>query len=413
MKQYTILSTALLSFILFCGCGEMRDIVKADSFEPLTLHIKAKTAAGEIHSIDSLGISLDNYREEIHIRKNLSSPETEISEITPGLYNINIGGRITTTEKETYMVNGSRVNYPIIKQNDILEIVLSTARLGDLIFSEIFYAGTPRNYFRNQFYEIYNNSEQTQYLDGLYFANLTPGTANLKLPQWPESDKDKYCYAERIWQFPGSGTDYPVLPGEAIVISQFAANHKLPQYSPNSPIDGSSSEFEFNMNNPNFPNQPALDMKHIFYDGSSNFGRIPQYLTSVFGGAYVIFEVPEGETYDPVNNPELSTPDLSSTSPRVYGKIPIQYVLDAVECGHNESMVAAKRVPGVLDSGMSWVGQTYNSQGIARKKIGERVDGSPILKDTNNSTEDFDRGVTPQFRRYGSRMPAWNHSLTK
>ena len=249
------------------------------------------------------------------------------------------------------------------------------------------------------------------YLDGIYFANLHPGRPTTTLPQWPSEDNGEYAYAERVWKFPGNGTDYPLESGESVVISQFAANHQLELYNPDSPINGSSSEFEFNMNNKNFPDQPAFDMEHVFYNGSQAMGSVPQYLVSVFGGAYVIFRVPENETWDPVNNPNLNTKDLATTRTTRYAKIPIKYVLDAVEAGDNENMLAAKRVPGVLDAGMTYVGATYNSLGVTRKKIAENADGTPILMDTNNSTNDFERGVVPKFRRYGSKMPAWNHTL--
>ena len=47
-------------------------------------------------------------------------------------------------------------------------------------------------------------------------------------------------------------------------------------------------------------------------------GSIPQYLTSVFGGAYVIFRVPEGEAWDPVNDENMKTTDLSKPNSNVY-----------------------------------------------------------------------------------------------
>jgi hypothetical protein len=303
-------------------------------------------------------------------------------------------------------------NYFLKDGNEVLELEVSGLREYPLIFKEIFFSGTAPFYFRNQFYEIYNNSpDQVIYLDGVYFANLTPTTATTTLPLWPEEDGSNYAYGERLWKFPGSGTDYPLQPGESCVISQFAANHKLPQYNPDSPVDGSSSEFEFNMDNPNFPDQLALDMIHVFYNGEAVKGSMPQYLTSVFGGAYVIFKPLAGEAYDPAGNPSLSTVNLASTSTMLYAKIPVDYIIDAVEAGNNETMLNAKRMPSVLDAGMTYVGATYNSLGVARKKTGENPDGTPILQDTNNSTEDFERGVIPQFRRYGSKMPSWNHTL--
>ena len=284
-------------------------------------------------------------------------------------------------------------------------------KISPLVFKEIYYAGSAPNYFRDQFYEIYNNSDSILYLDGIYFAALYPTAATENLPVWPESDENKYVYTDRLWKFPGSGSEYPLKPGESCVVSQFAANHQLDIYNPNSPVDCSSSEFEFNMNNKNFPDQPAYDMVHVFYNGSSAMGTVPQYLTSVFGGAYVIFQIPENVPYDPVNDKNLQTRDLSSSSTKVYAKIPIRYVLDGVEAGHNETKVKAKRMPVVLDAGMTYVGASYNSLGVARKKIGENEDGTPILQDTNNSTDDFDRGVKPMLRRYGAKMPSWNHTL--
>src|SRR5690606_41812827 len=141
---------------------------------------------------------------------------------------------------------------------------------------------------------------------------------------------------------------------------RIAPTHRFTQHSPHSPIDCSSSEVEFNMDTANFPDQPATDMEHVFYNGLASKGTLPQYLTAVFGGAYVIFTVPEGEAYDPANDPTLKTRNLGTTSPSLYAKIPIEYVVDAVEAGHNENMIAAKRVASVLDAGMTYVGATYN-----------------------------------------------------
>jgi len=151
----------------------------------------------------------------------------------------------------------------------------------------------------------------------------------------------------------------------------------------------------------------------VFYNGSSEKGTVPQYLTSVFGGAYVIFKVPEGKTYDPVNDATLRTTNLATTSTTLYAKVPVKYVLDAVEAVDNEAAIQYKRIPSLLDAGATYVGATYNGLGVARKKIGENADGTPILQDTNNSTDDFDRGVTPQFRRSNSKVPSWNHTLVK
>ena len=116
----------------------------------------------------------------------------------------------------------------------------------------------------------------------------------------------------------------------------------------------------------------------------------------------------------------MKTTDLSKPNSNVYyAKIPIKYVLDAVEAVNNESKMNAKRVPGVLDAGITWVGATYCGLGIARK-LSTDEEGNPIIReetgtyiyqDTNNSTDDFERGVVPVMRRNGAKMPSWNHTL--
>lgn len=399
----------LLSLIVVAACEKINTALKSEDIEYMEVQLEAIPMLADIKSTVGLKVVLENYTEKYRVERVLEEGITRIDSIIPGRYNIIISGELGIGT-ERYYLNGSVSNYMLVPGNEYIKVNVDGAKVGPLAFSEIFYAGTSPFYFRNQFYEITNNADETVYLDGLYFANLHPTIATTNLPTWPVEDKGAFAYAQRIWKIPGSGKDYPLKPGEAISIAQFAANHKLPQYNPNSPIDCSVSEFEFNMDNPNFPDQPAIDMLHVFYDGRAAKGSVPQYLTSVFGAAYVLFRVPQGEQYDPVGNLSLQTRDLGTTSATLYAKIPMRYIVDAVEAGHNESMIAAKRVPAVLDAGMTWVGATYNSLGIRRKLATRHADGSPILMDTNNSTTDFERGVVPQFRHYGQGTPAWSRA---
>lgn len=396
---------------LLTACDSFSDALDSKEITPISVTIRPQIKLTGFDETKGLKITVNNYVEGLRIEKEITSSSVDIDNLIPGMYSIVISGKMKNKEGEPYYLNGSLVNHPILTSHTTIELPVSGQKISPLIFKEIFYSGTANFYFRNQFYEIYNNSEELLYLDGIYFANLYPTKSTSKLPVWPQEDGDKYVYADRIWKFPGDGTTYPLKPGESCVISQFAANHKLDIYNPDSPVDCSGSEFEFNMNNPKFPDQPAYDMEHVFFNGKSDKGKSPQYLTSVFGGAYVIFRVPKDASYDPVNNKALQTKDLASSRTTLYAKIPLEYVLDAVEAVDDETKVNAKRMPGILDAGITTVGATYNSLGVARKKIGENPDGTPILQDTNNSTDDFERGVVPMFRRYNSKMPSWNHTL--
>ncbi|WP_293933605.1 DUF4876 domain-containing protein [Sphingobacterium sp. UBA6645] len=405
-RKYTLYGL-LAAASLFSSCSRIDNGLDTDDIAYMTLNITANPVAEGIERTEGLKIVLENFTEGYRIEQEMTNGVNRIEKLIPGTYSINITGNVEQEGKTFYLI-GSKVNYLVVKDGESLSIDVNGASVGPLAFSELFYAGTEPFYFRNQFYEIINNSDETVYLDGLHFANLVPSAATVNLPVWPESDAGKYVYAERIWKIPGTGKDYPLAPGESFSMAQFAANHQLAQYNPKSPIDCSTSEFEFNMNNANFPDQPATDMQHVFYNGLAGKGSLPQYLTSVMGGAYVIFRVPEGESYDPVNNKSLQTRNLATTSANLYAKIPLTYIMDAVECGQNENMITAKRVPSLLDAGMTYVGATYNSKGVRRKKSGVDNAGRPILQDTNNSTEDFERLVTPEFRHYGEGIPSWS-----
>lgn len=423
MHMRIIYIVSLAWMLLVSSCDSFRDVKGVEDVASMSVAVNIQLDVENLAEIKDLTLKFDNYDEDLHLSKECAVGKVEMDGVIPGIYTITVSGTVLNADGDEFYVNGNLVNKALFGNVNEVDVMAQGLKVSPLVFKEIYYAGSRSEtggvYFRDQFYEIYNNSSSVLYLDGLYIANLTPSKSTLTLPVWPKEDGDNYAYAERVWKFPGNGTDYPLEPGESCVISQFAANHQLPQYNPLSPIDGSTSEFEFNMNNANFPDQPAYDMVHVFYDGKAEMGTVPQYLTSVFGPAMVLFQVPQGETWDPVNDASMKTTDLSKpNSDTYYAKIPVKYVLDAVECIDNESKVNAKRMPAVLDAGITYVGATYCGLGVARKlsldENGEpirRENGALIFQDTNNSTDDFERGVVPMLRRYDVKKPSWNHTL--
>ena len=219
-----------------------RSILGTKEITPISVTIRPEITVPGFDGTSGLKLILNNYTEGIRVEKELTSSTVEIGDLIPGMYSIVVSGKLKNKEGVWYYLNGSLVNHPVLNHRATIDLPISGQKISPLVFKEIFYAGTAKFYFRNQFYEIYNNSEETLYLDDIYFANLYPTKATPILPVWPQEDGDKYVYTDRIWKFPGNGTTYPLKPGESCVISQFAANHKLDIYNPNSPVDCSSSE---------------------------------------------------------------------------------------------------------------------------------------------------------------------------
>ncbi|HEY9543457.1 DUF4876 domain-containing protein [Prevotella sp.] len=416
MKKYIyqILCAVLLGAT---SCSGFSDAANSEEVKPLQIDVNLKVDVDRLDKVKELTFKLDNYADGYHYTKKLNDVKGVFDDVVPGIYTVSVSGMAYDTDGTEYYVNGNAVNKALFDGTTTVDITLKGLKVSPLVFKEIYYAGskTPSgtNYFRDQFYEIYNNSDQIQYLDGLYFAQLYPTNATRKLPVWEGGTDDNVCYGERVWRFPGHGTDYPLRPGESIVIAQFATNHRQAIYNPDSPVDCSSAEFEFFPFNNRLPDMPATNMDHVFYDGKAQFGTMPQFLTAVFGSAFALFQVPEGDNWDPVKDKNYQAKEVGKKN--IKCKIPINYILDAVECINNETYADAKRIPAAVDAGMTWVGNTYCGLSVSRKvmrtesgEMQRRDNGALLFQDTNNSTDDFERGLKPELHRYETGVPQWH-----
>lgn len=415
----SVMTFGLVSCDQFNEASDAQNVIGQDVRVSIWTKAGSHAESGDVTFGDDMLITMDNYTEGLHYEQKFSGSECVVKDVVPGVYSMSVSGTAYDVDGSPILLMANIVNRPILASSasggnqstgSEINIEVKGAQIGNLVFSEIYYCGSSPWYFRDQFYEIANNSDEVQYLDGLYFANTDAIDFNKVKPIWPAEDEDGYVYASRVWKFPGNGTDYPLQPGESCVVAQFAANHKLPTFNPNSPIDGSQAEFEFYMNSATYTDQPAENMLHVFYDGSAEMGSIEMYLTSVFGVGLMVFRVPEGVDWDPVHDSTMSTTDLGSKYGTLYAKVPVEYVVDAVECVRNASYNDTKNFPAIMDGGFVTVGSSYLGVGVARLVDEEATaaSGHVKYKDTNNSVKDFESGVVPVMHRH-STAPAWSH----
>ena len=105
--------------------------------------------------------------------------------VIPGTYNITATKSLTssefstqfgyTPETPTVLFNGAQEQVIINANVNATELKLKTVRIGDLVIKQIYYAGSHAQQgavFRDQFIEIYNNSNETIYADGLCIGQL-------------------------------------------------------------------------------------------------------------------------------------------------------------------------------------------------------------------------------------------------
>ncbi|HHV41209.1 MAG TPA: DUF4876 domain-containing protein [Bacteroidales bacterium] len=403
MKKIRYISYAFaVMALVVTGCTQFKDISDIGRIEALSAQISVTLDVGSAPMPDNLNVKLVNFEERYELNATMAPDQTiTVTDILPGIYTVTV-----SSEKNehgfTYNYSGNAVNIDIVTDNKPVSIKVGASKSGALVFKEVYYSGsrtpTGGSYFRDQFYEIYNNSDAVQNVRGLCIAILNPLTATANLPVWDGPDADKYVYAGTIWQVPDD-TDYPLNPGESIIIAQMADDHQKSNLNPTSPVNLLSAEFETFINTTAIiQDNPAINMDMAFWPRPT-----PQWLTTVFGGAFVIFmpSIP----IDPNSETEVVSP-VGQTAQSY--RIPIEDVIDALENVGNENQMQLKRMPAVLDAGAVTVGGTYVSKSVARRVKETLPDGRVILYDTNNSTYDFEVMDTPTIRRYGAKAPAWN-----
>jgi uncharacterized lipoprotein YehR (DUF1307 family) len=330
----------------------------------------------------------------------------------------NITGIATNTD---IIYNASLKNKVIsVGFKDVLELKLLTGNIGDWVIKQVYYAGSHRTNgatYRDQFIECYNNSGKTLYADSLYFAEITGvitsgssynvlGNGQMDwskavgMPSDVNANND-YVYARAVLMIPGTGKQYPVLPGKSIVVAQTAINHKSPftgtdgktvsVVDPSLTVDLSSADFEAYyapfLAKPlsSDVDTPAPNLEVISYFGTDMIFDNPGRYSYILFKADAKTKVKDLPQYP---YPTKSTPSSTATK---YYQIPINLILDAVEVQSNlPDDRNPKKLNASLDAGFTFVpAGSYTSQSIIRKTE-KTVDGRIVLKDTNNSTEDFD-----------------------
>jgi hypothetical protein len=262
-------------------------------------------------------------------------------------------------------------------------IELVAARRGSLIISELFLfsAQVPGVGDDGHYVEVYNNADTTIYLDGVVIFR-TSFTANCEERSVIRLDENG-IWSWQLHQFPGSGSDYPIRPGEARVQAIDAIDHR-PISS--QLLDLSTAEFEI-IGDGSDPNNPfAADMIRLVGNG-----------------------VGHGESFRSDNLVGIALPIAGdttrlekSTSPGIrYFKVPREAIIDVATITYSperfallNSVVGLQRcepyVALVHERAPALLGDGTLPVAVARKTLVRSSAGVEILQRTRNSARDFE-----------------------
>ncbi|MFD2970158.1 DUF4876 domain-containing protein [Sphingobacterium bambusae] len=434
MHKLTIFRFLFFGLLIMLG-GCQRDVFPEN--KPVDIQIKASFLSEEYGAklpLDSIVVSVFDPEGRLVFRDSLQPEGTfSVKSLAPNAYTL----QATAVFKKEYFndlfdldedfdvsFSSQATRFEINESSSKeFELGLLNGSYGALVIKQIYYAGshaTQGASFRDQFIEIYNNSEIVQYADSLYIAEAfganSKSTNYVYLPNSMQYDWSKsygmpsnikanedYVYAATILRIPGSGTDYPILPGESIVLAATAANHKSPYQgtdgktisvqNPDLTVDLSQADFEAHyateegvtrplasdVDNPNVPNVVVVRRSNGTDLIMSQTGQ----------DSWIIFrdagmgEVKTWKTYD------RPYTDGRVTTAGTYVQIPVANIIDAVELQSSTSTQYPKRLNAKTDAGFIAVTGGQRSSNSVIRKTKEIVNGRRILKDSNNSTEDF------------------------
>lgn len=141
-------------------------------------------------------------------------------------------------------------------------VAVIAGRQGTLVISEVFPFAPPtdgNDYLTGMYIELVNNGFETVFLDGMivglpYLITIQTSLATCnQTARWREDSLG--VWTREFAAFPGDGDDYPVAPGQTVVVATDAIDHT--QFAP-SMLDLTAANFEFigssDVDNPAVPN---------------------------------------------------------------------------------------------------------------------------------------------------------------
>lgn len=322
--------------------------------------------------------------------------------VVPDIYSVSTSWEIsgdqyiafsdTIVENKGVIFSGSLAKEQLFSEK-ILQLTLTKSVKQSLLISKIYSSGTKdalnKSYTADPYIEIFNNSDETQYVDGLYLGLVEAES----VIAFPASANPTYIHARQIFRFPGSGHDNPILPGKSIVIANSAINHTI---SAPTSVDLSTADFE---------------AKSTKYSNNSNVKAIDLIFTAYASLLYMnLTNGGDNGAFLFKTNDDVSTYPIEYIPGRVSGnryiRVPAKSVIDGVEVLKNKAVtgpdVNAKRLQNFIDAGYMFISSIsgYTHESVDRKVDVAKSSNRIYLRDTNNSLNDFKSVTDPGPRKY-------------
>ena len=419
----------LMAVALFSSCEEKIEVDE----DALLGKIEVTLAAPEgTINYQFLGSSLtltniiDGAEHNLQTDKN---GKAVFEKLTAGTYNLSVVGSNTTGSLNNIPVssgNTTAVTIPLTKVN---------ASKG-LVIKEVFYSGHSFDYdlyaacgFKDYFVEIFNNSNDTLYLDNLHIAEawnqtaMTSATSAVTPILEDKSLDHNYIYSQMIVKIPGSGKEHPLLPGKSFLLATNAMNFKeevknmhemmgeeadpenlkhiidltcadMETYAVDfMEAQGAEGEPDFDFDNPAVPNA-----ENVYFEAKLNRHFALEYT----GSSIILFKPAKELDKSNIIKYSYKTKDESDLKNISLMKIDAKEIIDGCDAVYDAQNSCWKRLTKMIDAGFIYVPDEMEYGGSTNYSVRRKLDakmsnanGRCYLMDTNNSSNDFEAVEIP------------------
>ncbi len=383
--------TACLTVLLLASCVDFDGATEAISVKYQVQMPEGFTAA----DVANKTVTITSSSQTLQANTDANGIAT-FENIVPDVYDVSVAWKMTPDEYSQItgeMVQNHKYTVAGSKSAELLSEDITTPLTIDMnisvdqsiLISKIYSAGSKdsknKNYLAGRYIELYNNSDETVDIAGLYLGLIeTNSTPAYTLGLVPDT-----IFMKQIFRIP-TDKSYMVAPGQSIIITNSAIDH----------TQTAMNAFEYNLLNADFeakdqqgkttnnPDVPALELIYTAFSAISNMN-----LSQGGPGGIVIFETEE----DVANWPLAYS--YGKTTGTKWMKLPAKYILDGVDVLKNSAQTGVdanlKRLYDYIDAGYAYINAAsgYNGEVMYRKVQSTTEDGRKILSDTNNSLSDF------------------------
>ena len=324
--------------------------------------------------------------------------------VLPGLYNISYSARCPLDGGVEADVRAQALGVTVAAASQAVTLTaFAIVPVNDLIISEVYFTGSLQTsgdqYYGDQYFRLYNNTDHTVYADGLTIFESQFLTTQ-KFDYTPDIMGEAVECRCPLYHS-GQRTRISCGAGRSLLIADMAINHR--DINPNS-IDLSHADFEWydestDPRNADIDN-PAVPNLDKWYCYTKSFWLLHNRGFRAIGIARIPIERDSYlKDYFYTYNYILMTVAGDFPMSQSAYRMPNEWIVDVVNCSV-DALYSWNVCSPQLDCGYTACGtidadKTRYFHSVRRKLLYVTDDGRAVLKDTNNSTEDFNRMCVP------------------